>query len=276
MAAAAAGTKRGASESGGASAKPAKKKAAATPADKLVKRAETPRQAIDGASKTLDLVYWNVGGLRTALKKRSELLAEAAAHDPEVIAFAEHKLQAKDVETVETDLIKVFPNYRAIWACASERKGYSGVVLLLRRDIAGPIKPHSITNATVEVTSPEACRDTHALASCHRGLGIPPIDSEYNLEGRVITLNFTQPNVYVVFSYVPNSGAELKRLNYRIDTWEKDCRDFLKALEKDKPVCYIGDLNVAHLDLDIWNAGAKHLEKVSHNPHAHPPHHVFL
>ncbi len=40
----------------------------------------------------------------------------------------------------------------------------------------------------------------------------------------MITLNFTQPNVYVVFSYVPNSGAELKRLSYRIDTWEKDCR----------------------------------------------------
>lgn len=64
-----------------------------------------------------------------------------------------------------------------------------------------------------------------------------------------------------MFSYVPNSGDGLKRLRYRIDTWEADCRTFLTQLAEEKPVCYVGDLNVAHLDSDIWNAGAKHLEK---------------
>ena len=39
-------------------------------------------------------------------------------------------------------------------------------------------------------------------------------------------------------------------------------RAHLKALEaKGKAVVLFGDLNVAHLDADIWNATAKHIPK---------------
>ena len=37
----------------------------------------------------------------------------------------------------------------------------------------------------------------------------------------------------------------------------------LKQLELKKPVIFAGDLNVAHLDLDIHNPGAKHLVKTA-------------
>lgn len=113
----------------------------------------------------------------------------------------------------------------------------------------------------VQVKSPEKTLDRYEIASCHRGVGIPPTKEEYNLEGRVITINFKRPNLYLVFAYVPNSGDGLKRIRYRIDKWEADMRDYLKKLAKEKAVCYVGDLNVAHLDSDIWNVGAKHLEK---------------
>ena len=62
-------------------------------------------------------------------------------------------------------------------------------------------------------------------------------------------------------AYVPNSGAGLKRIDYRIQKWEADVRNYLNDLAKKKHVCYIGDMNVAHLDEDIWNPHAKHLEK---------------
>jgi len=45
----------------------------------------------------------------------------------------------------------------------------------------------------------------------------------------------------------------LERLDYRVEQWDKALLQYLKTLEKTKPVVFTGDLNVAHLDLDIYN-----------------------
>lgn len=58
-----------------------------------------------------------------------------------------------------------------------------------------------------------------------------------------------------------NILCQLKRLEYRLDTWESDMNAYLVELDKQKPVLYIGDLNVAYLDIDIWNVDAKHIPK---------------
>lgn len=62
------------------------------------------------------------------------------------------KVQAQEVPAMEKELLKVLPNYRPIWACSSTRKGYSGVVALLKQDIVQPIGLHAVTNAAVKVT----------------------------------------------------------------------------------------------------------------------------
>jgi exodeoxyribonuclease-3 len=49
---------------------------------------------------------------------------------------------------------------------------------------------------------------------------------------------------------VPNSGSELKRLDYR-QSWDKDFFDYLKKLEETKPVLVCGDFNVAHTAIDL-------------------------
>jgi len=49
---------------------------------------------------------------------------------------------------------------------------------------------------------------------------------------------------------VPNSGSELKRLGYRQD-WDNAFFNYLKDLEKVKPVIVCGDLNVAHKEIDL-------------------------
>ena len=79
------------------------------------------------------------------------------------------------------------------------------------------------------------------------GLGIP----EHDHEGRVITLEFEE--FYLVNQYVPNAKDDLSRLDYRM-TWEDALRNYLKELEKKKPVVMCGDLNVAHQEIDIKNA----------------------
>jgi exonuclease III len=57
--------------------------------------------------------------------------------------------------------------------------------------------------------------------------------------------------------HVTYLGQTLQRLDYRISEWNPDLTSYLKKLEATKPVVVVGDLNVAHLDLDIYNFDVK-------------------
>ncbi len=81
------------------------------------------------------------------------------------------------------------------------------------------------------------------------GIGV----DEHDHEGRVITLEFE--DYYLVNQYVPNVKRDLSRLDYRMK-WEDDLKNYLKNLEKKKPVVICGDFNVAHEEIDIKNAKA--------------------
>lgn len=109
------------------------------------------------------------------------------------------------------------PGYHQYWNYA-QRKGYSGTAVFSK------VEPISV----------------------RYGLGIP----EHDDEGRLITLEFT--DFYFVCCYTPNAQNELKRLEYRM-LWEEDLRAYLMALDKEKPVVYTGDLNVAHQEIDLKN-----------------------
>jgi len=109
------------------------------------------------------------------------------------------------------------PGYHQYWNYA-EKKGYSGTAIFTRR------QPLSVR--------------------C--GLGV----EEHDHEGRVITLEF--PDFFFITVYTPNSQDGLARLPYRMK-WEDDFLAYLKNLEKEKPVVFCGDLNVAHREIDIKN-----------------------
>ena len=57
--------------------------------------------------------------------------------------------------------------------------------------------------------------------------------------------------------YVPNSQDGLRRLDYRMK-WEDDFREYVKSLDKNKPVIFCGDLNVAHKEIDLKNPSTNH------------------
>jgi exodeoxyribonuclease III len=101
----------------------------------------------------------------------------------------------------------------------AEKAGYSGTAILTKQ------KPLSVK----------------------KGLGIPKHDHE----GRVITAEYN--NFYLVNVYVPNSKRELTRLPYREKEWDPDFLNFLKILERTKPVVFCGDMNVAHKPIDLTN-----------------------
>lgn len=109
-----------------------------------------------------------------------------------------------------------FPNYFEYWNCA-DKKGYSGTLIYTKQ------KPLNVFYG---------------------------IDSKYNDEGRIITLEFD--TYFFVTVYVPNSQRELTRLDYRM-IFEEDFRAYLRSLDKQKPVVMCGDLNVAHKPIDLKN-----------------------
>lgn len=71
---------------------------------------------------------------------------------------------------------------------------------------------------------------------------------EHDQEGRIIIAEYE--DYYLITVYTPNSGSELKRLQYR-QRWDSDFLDYMKGLQKEKPVIICGDLNVAHKAIDL-------------------------
>lgn len=114
------------------------------------------------------------------------------------------------------------PGYHQYWNYA-EKKGYSGTAIFTK----------------------------HEPLSVAYGIGI----EEHDQEGRVITLEYDE--FYMITCYTPNSQNELARLPYRM-TWEDAFRDYLKELDKKKPVIMCGDLNVAHKEIDLKNPKTNH------------------
>lgn len=76
------------------------------------------------------------------------------------------------------------------------------------------------------------------------------LDPIENDEGRMVALEFSK--FYLVNVYVPNSKPDLSRLMFRTEEWESGVRKYISKL--DKPVVFLGDLNVAPTELDIHNA----------------------
>jgi len=109
------------------------------------------------------------------------------------------------------------PGYQQFWNY-DEKKGYSGTAIFAKE------APLSVTY----------------------GVGVEELDTE----GRLITLEY--PDFYLVTCYTPNAQQGLARLDHRLK-WDEAFREYLKNLDKIKPVIACGDLNVAHQEIDLKN-----------------------
>ncbi len=131
--------------------------------------------------------------------------------NPDITCMQETK--ANDDQVAET-LVPLNGTY--IYSNSAVRPGYSGTAVISK------IRPLNVI----------------------KNIGV----DEHDKEGRVLCLEFEQ--FFLVNVYVPNSGAELARLDYRQE-WDKAFFSYLKDIEKIKPVIVCGDLNVAHKAIDL-------------------------
>ena len=104
--------------------------------DGPIARGATPRPArVDGS---VTLIHWNVGGLNGLLngkdaEARKALLKKLVAEEaPDVLAISEHKLSEEKKAAAEKALLDLVPGYAAHWAICTAKKGYSGVVCLVK------------------------------------------------------------------------------------------------------------------------------------------------
>ena len=124
-------------------------------------------------------------------------------------------LQETKLQAGQIDLAP--EGYHAYWNYA-EKKGYSGTAIFTKEE------PIAVFN----------------------GMDI----QKHDTEGRLITLEFE--NFYFLTCYTPNAQDGLRRIDYRME-WEDDFRAYVQSLDRNKPVIFCGDLNVAHQEIDLKN-----------------------
>ena len=136
---------------------------------------------------------------------KKDFFKSVADLDPDILCLQETKAQAHEVGEALSPLEGYLSDYNS-----ADRKGYSGTAILSK---TAPI-------------------------SVVRDMGV----EQHDLEGRIQCAEY--PGFYLVNVYVPNSGQQLERLDYR-KVWDADFLAYLKNLEKTKPVIACGDFNVA-------------------------------
>ncbi|HEX5168541.1 MAG TPA: exodeoxyribonuclease III [Cyclobacteriaceae bacterium] len=123
----------------------------------------------------LNLVNWNVNGIRSIIKK--DFLKDVKMMNPDILCLQETKAAQEEVKSA----LELLPDYEMYVNSAKARKGYSGTAILTKT------KPLNVTF----------------------DMGV----EEHDQEGRVITAEY--PDYSIATVYVPNAGEGLKRLDYR-------------------------------------------------------------
>ena len=171
----------------------------------------------------MHILSWNVNGLRAWSKKQGTV---------EFISRPEIDIVCLNETRIDQSLVKSFEKKFSLypyqyWAC-SIRKGYAGVAILSK------FEPISSNIGYLQ---------------------------EYDMDGRVITLEFQQ--FYLIACYFPNSGGNDEFIDKK-NTWDNAFRDYLSELiNKGKEIIWIGDLNIVGSELDYFERKG---QKVKINP----------
>lgn len=162
----------------------------------------------------------NVNGIRAAEKKG--IMSWLQEESPDILCLQEAKVH--DPEILSDNLLQP-EGYNAFWNCATERKGYSGVVIYSKE------KPIEIK-----------------------------VDFGKNIlsrEGRMILAEYKK--YYLINIYFPNGGMNQERADYKLEFYRLFIK-YIKKLDKKKPVIFCGDINTAHNEIDLARpkANSKH------------------
>lgn len=182
-------------------------------------------------STGMKLISWNVNGIRS-IHKKGTLTSLIEKQKPEYVCLQETKAEQHQSEV---DL----QGYEEFWNSSTSKKGYAGTAIFAREN-----------PASVSFDLPSDIAKKHRLE--------PDRFGNPNAEGRVMALETEL--FYLVNVYTPNAKPDLGRLKLRHKAWDPAFLAYCKELEKEKPVIFCGDLNVAHTYDDLANPEANERE----------------
>jgi exodeoxyribonuclease-3 len=158
----------------------------------------------------MKIISYNVNGIRAAQRKGfEEWIAE---NDFDIICLQESKAQPEQVEWEQLAEL----GYRDYWFSA-EKKGYSGVITLSRRE------PQNIT----------------------RGIG----QELFDYEGRVLRTDFE--DFSLLNCYFPSGTTGNVRQDVKMEFLDTIYEHAAQLLKEQKKLIVVGDYNIAHTENDI-------------------------
>ena len=160
----------------------------------------------------MNIVSWNVNGLRSLVKDENYWQTFLAATKPDIICLQETKASPDQL----SDELLSPAGYTSFFSSSEVKKGYSGVALYAK---------------------------TEPLQVIY-GMGV----KEFDQEGRIVGAEFQ--DFWLLNVYFPNGGMGPDRLDYKLRFYDAFL-PFIEKLRKEKPVIFCGDVNTAHEEIDI-------------------------
>lgn len=136
------------------------------------------------------------------------------AQDPDFLCLQETKAHPHQLN----DALASPLGWKSFWS-AAQRPGYSGVATFCKQ-------------------TPE---------SVDYGIGIPKFDAE----GRIVATRFKGFTLYNV--YFPNGGSGIERHDYKQEFLKRFRSHLQKKLQAGENLIVLGDYNVAHLEIDVYD-----------------------
>jgi exodeoxyribonuclease-3 len=159
----------------------------------------------------MNIISWNVNGLRAAYKKGS--FKWILDQKPDMFCLQETKSESHQLP----DDVRSPAGYHSYFNSSKLRKGYSGVAIYSK------IEPNKV----------------------EYGFGIPDMDNE----GRFIAAYFDE--FVLITCYFPNGGSGPHRLEYKLKFYEHFLDFLKKLRKKNMHVIFCGDVNTAHTAVDL-------------------------
>jgi len=165
------------------------------------------------------IISWNVNGIRAVEKKG--LISQLLKMNADVICIQETKANPKQLSealiTPQEDKENGIYKYHTYWASA-EKAGYSGTAIYSKKE------PDTISVMNAQ---------------------------EFDSEGRFLAATFG--STVIISAYFPNSQAEGKRLEYKLNYCNTMLEYCNKLVDQGKNIVLCGDYNIAHMPIDLAN-----------------------
>ncbi|KAG7396161.1 DNA-(apurinic or apyrimidinic site) lyase 2 [Phytophthora boehmeriae] len=200
------------------------------------------------------LMTWNVNGLRAVLQRLDQSLKQFLdGLDADIVCLQETKLTRSELDQ---ELVRP-PGYDAFYSFCRQRGGYSGVVTFCKSEMPTVAAEEGLTGLWRTEDS------VGHVGSIHRELNSKLVNN-LESEGRCV---ITDHQAFVLINTYCPALASQDRLEYKLQ-FHALLEDRVRALqEANKRVIVVGDINIAHREIDHCDPGAYRIEGVSFSDH---------